>query len=120
MPVLADVHLIGVTPHMHLLGRELKVTATLPDGTVKDMVWVKDWDYRWQDTYRYKEPVALPKGTRLDLVAYYDNSSENKRNPNNPPKRVTFGEQTTDEMCFAFFAYTLDQESAKPAFSFFQ
>jgi peroxiredoxin len=99
---------IAITPHMHLLGREMKVTATFPDGKVVPMVFIKDWDYRWQDTFVYKEPVLLPKGTKLDLTAYFDNSSANPLNPNNPPKRVTFGEQTTDEMCFAFIEYVTD------------
>jgi peroxiredoxin/mono/diheme cytochrome c family protein len=105
-----DIHAITVTPHMHLLGKEMKVTATLPDGKVKSLVWIKSWDYRWQDTYRYKEPVPLPKGTQLEMVAYYDNTSSNPLNPNNPPKRVTFGEETTDEMAFAFIGYILDKE----------
>jgi len=105
-----DVTALTITPHMHLLGKEMKVTATLPDGTVKNMVWIKDWDYRWQDTYRFKEPVALPKGTHLDLVAYYDNTKNNPLNPHNPPKQVGFGEETTDEMAFAFIEYVLDKE----------
>jgi peroxiredoxin len=99
---------IAITPHMHLLGREMKVTATFPDGKVVPLVFIKDWDYRWQDTYVYKEPLLIPKGTKLDLVAYFDNSTANPLNPNNPPKRVTFGEQTTDEMCFAFIEYVTD------------
>lgn len=102
---------IAITPHMHLLGKEMKVTATFPDGKVVPMVFIKDWDYRWQDTYVYKEPMVLPKGTKLDLVAYFDNTSANPLNPNNPPKRVTFGEQTTDEMCFAFIEYVDDNTS---------
>jgi peroxiredoxin len=110
MVVPWDAHLLNVTPHMHLLGKEIGVTATYPDGTKKSLVFIRDWNYRWQDTYFYKDPVALPKGTRLDLVAYYDNSTSNPLNPSNPPKRVHFGEQTTDEMCFAFFGFTLDDE----------
>lgn len=114
MTVPFDATAISITPHMHLLGREMKVAATLPDGSTKDMVWVRDWDYRWQDTYLYKEPFRLPKGTKLELTAYYDNTSGNPLNPNNPPKRVTFGEQTTDEMCFAFIDFVMDAEP--PAF----
>ena len=102
---------LTITPHMHLLGKEMKVTATLPDGTQKSMVWVKDWDYRWQDTYRYKEPLKLPRGTQLELVAYYDNTTSNPLNPHTPPKRVTFGEETTDEMCFAFIEFTIDTDA---------
>jgi hypothetical protein len=94
-----DVEVIGIAPHMHLLGREMKVTATTPDGKVVPLVWVKDWDFNWQGQYQYREPIKLPKGTRFDLEAVYDNSEKNARNPNSPPKKVTWGEQTTDEMC---------------------
>ena len=103
MVIPADVTVLNIMPHMHLLGKEMKVTATLPgpNGETKDLVWVKNWDYRWQDSYRYKEPLFLPKGTRIDIVDYYDNTTGNPRNPSSPPKRVRFGEQTTDEMGFA-------------------
>ncbi len=110
MTLPADSHAVDITPHMHLLGREMKVTATFPDGRTESLIWIKDWDYRWQDTYRFKDQVALPKGTRVDLVAYFDNTSGNPRNPSNPPQRVRFGEATTDEMCFAFIGFTLDRE----------
>jgi peroxiredoxin/mono/diheme cytochrome c family protein len=103
---------IAITPHMHLLGKEMKVTATYPDGKSESLVFIKDWDYRWQDTYIYKQPKVLPRGTQLDLVAYFDNTSANALNPSNPPKRVTFGEETTDEMCFAFIEYVLDGDNA--------
>lgn len=108
--VPTDVTARIVGPHMHLLGREMKISATLPDGTVKPMVWIKDWDFNWQETYVFKEPMKLPKGTRIDVVAYYDNSTGNPNNPNNPPKLVTWGEQTTDEMCVAFVGVTVDAE----------
>jgi hypothetical protein len=105
-----DFHAIAVMPHMHMLGREMKVTATRPDGTVVPLVYVPDWDFRWQDTYYYKEPVALPKGTKVKVVAYYDNSEGNPNNPNKPPKEVRWGEQTTDEMCLAYVSVTRDSE----------
>ena len=94
-----DVTVTGVAPHMHLLGREIKFTATKPDGEVVPLVWIKDWDFNWQDQYRFAETFRLPKGTHLEVVAYYDNSSDNPANPNNPPRRVRWGEETTDEMC---------------------
>ncbi len=97
----APIQVLNIMPHMHLLGKEMKVTATLPDGTHKNLVWITNWDYRWQDSYRYKEPLRLPKGTKVEVVAYWDNTSDNPLNPSNPPRRVRFGEQTTDEMAFA-------------------
>ncbi len=105
-----DVHVWAVSPHMHMLGREMQMTATLPDGTQQPIVWVNDWDFNWQETYRYKEPLALPKGTRIDLVAHFDNSEQNPRQPSHPPKEVFWGEQTTDEMCIGFLIFTQDQQ----------
>jgi len=106
----APVTVLDVIPHMHLLGHDMTVTATLPDGTKKQLVHVEPYDFNWQTRYIYKDPIHLPKGTHVALVAHYDNSSANPHNPNNPPKKVVFGEQTTNEMCFAFFTYTFDDE----------
>jgi len=87
----------------------------MPDGKTQDLVVIKDWDFNWQETYQYRTPIRLPKGTRYELVACYDNSEMNPRNPNRPPKTVTWGEQTTDEMCIAFVAFTIDrQDLTKP------
>lgn len=97
-----DVDVVAITPHMHLLGREIKVDAYTPDGKTILMIWIKDWDFKWQDTYHYKTPVRLPKGTRVEVRAYYDNSEKNPNNPSRPPKVVTWGEKTTDEMCLVF------------------
>ncbi|MCW3096359.1 MAG: Peroxiredoxin [Chthonomonadaceae bacterium] len=109
LPVNATIW--SVFPHMHLLGREMKITATLPNGGgEKPLVWVNDWDFNWQETYRYKQPVSLPKGTHINLVATYDNSERNPRQPTHPPAFVRWGEQTTDEMCIGFLQYTIDLE----------
>jgi len=110
MDLKAPITLLDVIPHMHLLGHDMTVTATLPNGTKRELIHVEPYDFNWQTRYTYKEPVHLPTGTHLALVAHYDNSSANPHNPNNPPKKVTFGEQTTNEMCFAFFTYTFEGE----------
>ncbi|HLK57013.1 MAG TPA: redoxin domain-containing protein [Chthonomonadaceae bacterium] len=111
MTIGEDSHAIAITPHMHLLGREMKVWATLPDGTEKPLVWINDWDFNWQGTYWFQDPVALPKGTKIHLISNYDNSPQNLRNPNRThPKEVGWGEQTTDEMCVVFMALTHDSE----------
>jgi mono/diheme cytochrome c family protein len=111
LPLPADVTLLQIMPHMHLLGREMTVTARLPDGTEKKLVRVPDWDFNWQTTYRFKEPVKLPRGTVIHLTARFDNSEANPHNPSKPPRFVTFGEGTTDEMCMAFLYYTVDAEN---------
>lgn len=96
------VEVVGITPHAHLLCKSMKVWATLPDGSTQWLVRVDDWDFNWQDQYIYKTPLKLPAGTRIDMEFAYDNSASNPRNPANPPKRVRYGEQTNDEMAFAF------------------
>ena len=105
-----DVTVRQVLPHMHWLGHAMTVTAKTPGADAAPLIDVPDYDFNWQMTYTYKDPVELPKGTRLRLTADYDNSANNPRNPSNPPKRVGWGEQTTDEMCIAFFFYTIDSE----------
>ena len=97
-----------VAPHMHLLGRTMKVTATRPSGASDCLIEIDDWDFNWQGSYMFKQPISVPSGTVLSLKATYDNSSGNPRNPHNPPKPVSWGEETTDEMCIAFVGLTLD------------
>jgi hypothetical protein len=108
--VSEDITLLGVTPHMHLVGRAMKVKAIFPDKSEKMLVDVPDWDFNWQISYEFKQPLKLPKGTRLEIEARYDNSSSNPNNPNKPPKEVRYGEQSADEMCVAFLTYTQDNE----------
>jgi hypothetical protein len=94
-----DMRALFVGAHAHYLAKEMKATATLPDGTTQPLLWIQDWDFNWQDRYFYKTPVMLPKGTRIDVRLTYDNSADNPRNPNpTSPKRVTWGEQSFDEM----------------------
>lgn len=102
----SDLTMLGVVPHMHLLGRTMKATAVLPDGTRKQLIEIPDWDFNWQDDYRFASPIHLPAGTRLEVEATYDNSEDNPSNPSSPPKRVTWGEGTTDEMLYCFFLVT--------------
>ena len=97
------VTLEGITPHAHLLCQEIKVVATLPDGTVKPLIWIPKWDWGWQEQYQYRQAMAIPAGTRVDIDYRYDNSANNPKNPHDPPQRVRYGEQTGDEMGIVFF-----------------
>jgi tetratricopeptide (TPR) repeat protein len=96
LPVDAEVQ--AVQPHAHYLAREVRGTARLPDGTVRSLISIKDWDFRWQQVYRYAEPLRLPRGTTLSMEFVYDNSAANLRNPSRPPKRVGWGQRSADEM----------------------
>jgi len=98
-PLPGDVNALAVYPHMHLIGREMKVYAETPDGKQLPMVWVKDWDFNWQGSYIFARPLRIPKGSIIRVEAEYDNSENNPANPNSPPKRVSWGEETADEMC---------------------
>ena len=102
-----DVQLAGLTPHAHYLCKDMKVTATLPDGSIKPLIWIKDWDFNWQNAYLYRTPLDLPKGTRVDLEYTYDNSENNPHNPAHPPVRIHWGEQTKDEMALVFLNVVL-------------
>lgn len=93
-----DVDLFASYPHAHFLGKEMRAVATLPDGTEKPLIWIKNWDFNRQDTYWYREPVFLPQGTTLWMRYTYDNSADNENNPNRPPQRVIYGPRSSDEM----------------------
>ena len=93
-----DVDAFGVGAHAHYLGKSMTMTATLPSGDRKTLLSIPDWDFAWQEQYRFADFVRLPKGTRLHTRITYDNSADNPRNPSTPPARVRFGEESTNEM----------------------
>jgi hypothetical protein len=93
-----DVELHAVQPHAHYRARRVRGTATFPDGRTRSLIEIGEWDFRWQHVYRYQTPLALPKGTRLAMEYRYDNSSDNPRNPDRPPRRIFWGQRTADEM----------------------
>lgn len=103
-----DVTIYGAMPHMHLLGKQMKSWLEFPDGTTKPLVEIKKWDFNWQLTYAFKEPIKVPAGTKQIVEAVYDNSNDNVNNPNTPPRRVHFGEETSDEMFLLIVPYTVD------------
>lgn len=105
-----DAHINAVVPHMHWLGKDFLLSAERPDGSKVTLIKVDRWDFNWQDTYDFVTPVALPKGTVVRMLAHFDNSAENPVNPNDPPTTVTWGEQTTNEMCIGFLQLTRDDE----------
>jgi hypothetical protein len=86
-----DVELLAIQPHAHNLARRMEASATLPDGAVRPLIAIADWDFRWQDVYRYVAPIALPKGTTIAMRYAYDNSAANVRNPHRPPRASVWG-----------------------------
>lgn len=114
LTMAADMRVLSVAAHAHYLGKEIKATATLPDGSIEPLLWIQDWDFNWQDRYDYKQPVFLPKGTRIDASITYDNSADNARNPCNPPKRVQWGMQSLDEMGAVSFMMVAANKEDEP------
>lgn len=83
---------------MHLIGKQAKVWAELPDKSTRKLLLIDDWNFNWQDTYQYRKPVLLPAGTVVKAKFLWDNSEDNPRNPFSPPQRILEGEQSTNEM----------------------
>lgn len=93
-----DVDVLSVYPHAHYLGRRMQGDIVHPDGTRQPLIRIHEWDFNWQDEYRFPTPIPVRKGASLSMEFSYDNSAENIRNPSHPPRRVTFGPQSSDEM----------------------
>jgi Flp pilus assembly protein TadD len=96
LPVDVDVQ--ALQPHAHYRARDVVGEATLPDGTIQRLIHIADWDFRWQHVFRFERPPHLPKGTTLSMRWVYDNSRNNPRNPEVPPKRARWGQRSSDEM----------------------
>lgn len=99
-----EVMLLSLSPHMHLRGKDFEYTIVYPDGRRKVVLSVPRYDFNWQTNYILKEPLRLPKGTKIECVAHFDNSENNPNNPN-PKARVRWGDQTWEEMMIGFVDY---------------
>ena len=111
--LLEDGQLLSLTPHMHYRGRDFRFDAVFPDGRREILLFVPHYDFNWQDVYRLAAPLALPRGTRIECLAHFDNSAGNPVNPD-PSREVRWGEQSTDEMMIGYFDYCLDLDSSSP------
>lgn len=108
----ADVELHSLMPHMHVRGKAFRYTLVMPDGTEKILLDIPKYDFGWQLNYQLAEPLMLPKGARIDCVAHYDNSPNNRANPD-PTKDVRWGDQTWEEMMIGWVDYTLPVPAAR-------
>lgn len=105
---VGDISLIGVAPHMHLIGRSINCYGTKNGDTIK-IIDIPSWDFSWQGFYTFRKIIKLPAGTTLHSDAFYDNTAGNPFNPSNPPKDVHVGEATTDEMMLTFLVWAYYQ-----------
>ncbi len=99
-----DIKIISLFPHMHLRGKDMRMTAAYPDGREEVLLNVPGYDFNWQLFYYPEQAIELPAGSRIDILAHYDNSSGNPYNPD-PNRSVYFGTSTDDEMLFGIFEY---------------
>jgi hypothetical protein len=87
-----------VWPHMHLIGKSFKAYAVFGTHDTIPLVNIPEWDFRWQEIYRYKKPTLIPKGSTLVIEASYDNTADNPFNPHNPPQVITSaGDMRSDQ-----------------------
>lgn len=105
-----DVSMLGIAPHMHLLGQNWEVFAVKPNGDTVNLVKINEWDFNWQGTYNFKSLIHLPQGTVIHASAEYDNTSNNIHNPHNPPQTISWGEKTSDEMYYLPLIYLSYQQ----------
>jgi hypothetical protein len=106
-----DMEIISFMPHMHVRGKAYKYTAVYPDGREEVLLNVPKYDFNWQLTYELAKPIKIPKGTRIEGLAHFDNSPNNKWNPD-PTKEVRFGPQTWEEMMLGWFTYIIPADKA--------
>jgi hypothetical protein len=109
-----DTTVTAMTPHMHVRGKDMTYIAHYQDGTSETLLSVPKWDFNWQITYMLAKPKLLPKGTELEVIAHYDNSANNKFNPD-PSKDVRWGDQTWEEMMIGFFSTIAEPPTAPTA-----
>ena len=107
-----DCHIYAVFPHTHLRGKSWEYHLMYPDGQTKVVLSVPKYDFNWQTYYVFAEPLAVPKGSRLEAIAHYDNSTGNRSNPD-PTKAVRWGEQTWEEMQYTGITYSIDNTGSE-------
>jgi hypothetical protein len=106
MTVNRDIDLYSILPHTHVRGKSWEYVATYPDGRTETLLAVPHYDFDWQTDYIYRQPVHIPKGTKIHATAWYDNSVANKSNPD-PSKDVWWGDQTFEEMMFTGLIFSV-------------
>jgi hypothetical protein len=106
-PITEPITLYSLSPHMHLRGKDLKWIVTWPDGRDETLLSVPKYDFNWQMQYELAVPLKLPAGSKITAIAHFDNTANNKYNPN-PDKEVYWAEQSWDEMFSPFIEYTVD------------
>jgi len=112
MTLNQDMTILSVLPHTHMRGKKWEVSAIYPDGRTEVILNVPKYDFNWQTDYVFKQPLTMPKGTKIHTAAWYDNSTANKANPD-PKKNVYWGDQTWEEMQFTAITFSTSSAAEK-------
>jgi len=113
MTINRDITLYGMVPHTHVRGKRWSYEVVYPDGRTQAILSVPKYNFDWQTEYEFKQPMKLPKGSKLHATAWYDNSAANKSNPD-PTKDVWWGDQTFEEMMFTALTFSVDPAPPAP------
>ncbi len=113
LTIVQDLTLWSMLPHTHVRGKRWEYSLTYPDGRTETILSVPKYDFNWQTDYIFKEPLKLPKGTKIHATAWYDNSKNNASNPDSSVD-VRWGDQTWEEMMFTALDYTVSPAVAPP------
>lgn len=97
--VREDGEAVAIRPRAHPLIVSFQATAFRPDGTEEVLIWTRGYRFDWQQTYYFRQTVALPKGSRVEVIAYFDNSETNRENPNSPPRQIRWAEVSQEPLC---------------------
>ncbi len=109
IPAAAKLTVLSLAPHMHLIGKKIHVFGVSPAGDTIPVIKINNWDFQWQMNYRFRTPLIAEGGSTFYAIAEYDNTLNNPHQPSNPPRDVSRGEGTTDEMMLVFLTYVLYQ-----------
>ncbi len=104
-----EATLLSLTPHMHLRGKSFEFRAIYPTGESEILARIRNYDFNWQITYALEKPIPLPRGTKIECTAHFDNSANNPNNPD-PSAEVGWGDQSWEEMMIGFFSLAVDME----------
>ena len=99
-----DAYMQSFLPHMHFRGKSMRFNAHYPDGSEQELINIANYNYNWQISYKLEEPILMPAGTRIEAIGHYDNSTQNKANPD-PSRSVPWGDQSWDEMFFGAMSW---------------
>ena len=105
LAIQQDISLISIYPHMHLLGKSCEVYAIDPQGQRTNLLRIADWDFNWQGSYTFTHFQKITAGSKIHALVTYDNTADNPFNPNIPPREMSWGEKTTDEMLIVAMKY---------------